>query len=352
VEPDLRGAILFNTNLQRATLHKAKLSKANIAGANFTEANLQEALLIRADLTIAKFSRANLSAANLLGANLRGAILYNTKLSQANLQEASLQGANLQGASLQGASLFGANLQAVNLDGANLAGANISGASLIGANFTQARMSRTIIADVDLHDAQNLDTVVHSGPSTIGIDTLYRSGGEIPEVFLRGCGVPDPMIEYARALVVAAKPIQYYSVFISYSSADEEVAKRLYADLQAAGVRCWFAPEDLKIGDSIFEGIDQAIRLHEKLLIILSAASMASRWVQREVRAAQVRELRDGRTVLFPVRIDETVRESSEGWAAELWAQRHIGDFCTWKEHDAYQRAFARLIKDLQATPG
>lgn len=157
------------------------------------------------------------------------------------------------------------------------------------------------------------------------------------------------MIEYAHALVAAERPIDYYSCFISYSSADEALAKRLHADLQAAGVRCWFAPEDLKIGDSIFEGIDQAIRLHEKLLIILSEASMGSRWVQHEVRAAQARELREGRTVLFPVRIDAAVQQSAAGWAAELWEQRHIGDFCAWKEHDAYQAAFARLLRDLKA---
>jgi hypothetical protein len=43
------------------------------------------------------------------------------------------------------------------------------------------------------------------------------------------------MIEYARSLVAAESPIDYYSVFISYSSQDEALAKRLYADLQAQG---------------------------------------------------------------------------------------------------------------------
>ena len=28
---------------------------------------------------------------------------------------------------------------------------------------------------------------------------------------------------------------------------------------------------------------------------------------------------------------------------------RHVGDFCQWKHHDAYQTAFQRLLRDLKA---
>jgi len=90
--------------------------------------------------------------------------------------------------------------------------------------------------------------VKHDGPSTLGIDTLYRSEGKIPEVFLRDVVVPDAFIEYVRSLT--AQPIQYYSCFISYSSKDKAFVKRLYADLQNNNVRCWYAPEDLKWGST------------------------------------------------------------------------------------------------------
>lgn len=92
----------------------------------------------------------------------------------------------------------------------------------------------------------------------------------------------------------------------------------------------------MKIGDGIFDGIDQGIRLHEKLLIILSESSLVSTWVAREVRAAQAREVRERQQVLFPIRLDDVVQQSEQGWSAELWDQRKIGDFCQWKGHDAY----------------
>jgi hypothetical protein len=68
---------------------------------------------------------------------------------------------------------------------------NLHGAHLIGANLDKAHIGSTIFAGVDLSTALGLETARHQSPSTIGIVTLYRSHGHIPEVFLRGVGVPD-----------------------------------------------------------------------------------------------------------------------------------------------------------------
>ena len=194
---------------------------------------------------------------------------------------------------------------------------------------------------------KGLDTVRHDGPSTIGIDTIYRSRGKIPEVFLKGAGVDDTFITYISSLI--GKPIEYYSCFISYSSKDEAFAKRLYADLQSHNVRCWFAPEDLKWGERIRTGIDEAIRLHDKLLLILSKQSVASGWVEHEVKTALAKERKEKRVVLFPVRLDKAVLESPFSWANEIRHERNIGDFTRWKNHDDYQNAFSRLLRDLKA---
>ena len=45
----------------------------------------------------------------------------------------------------------------------------------------------------------------------------------------------------------------------AYSSHDEVVAQHLHADLRNKGVRYWFAPEDLRIGDEFRCRIDQLI---------------------------------------------------------------------------------------------
>jgi hypothetical protein len=114
-------------------------------------------------------------------------------------------------------------------------------------------------------------------------------------------------------------------------------------------VRCWFAPEDLKWGERIRTGIDEAIRLHDKLLLVLSKSSVASGWVEREVKTALARERKENSTVLFPVRVDKAVFESPFDWATEIRHERNIGDFTRWKSHDTYQKAFTHLLRNLKA---
>src|SRR4029079_182253 len=115
-----------------------------------------------------------------------------------------------------------------------------------------------------------------------------------------GCGLPDTLIDYLPSLLNTA-PIQFCSCFISYSTANQNFANRLYADLQARGVRCWFAPHDMRGGKRIHDQVDEAIRVYDRLLLILSSESMSSRWVKTEIEKARDKEVRLNRNVLFPV---------------------------------------------------
>ena len=64
---------------------------------------------------------------------------------------------------------------------------------------------------------------------------------------------------------------------------------------------------------------------------------MTSAWVRKEVRTALAEEREQSRTVLFPVRVDDAVMDTTEQWADDIRRTRHIGDFTCRKEHDAYQ---------------
>ena len=232
---------------------------------------------------------------------------------------------------------------------ADLRHADLTDANLSGADLGAVWCWMTTFANVDLSKASGLDSVQHGGPSTIGIDTLFRSQGKIPEAFLRGCGVPETLIDSLPSIMVAMQPIQFYSCFISYSSKNQPFAERLYADLQGKGVRCWYAPEDLKIGEKIRVGIDESIRIHDKLLLVLSKYSVASDWVEKEVETAMEKERQQKRVVLFPIRLDDAVMKIETGWPADIRRSRNIGDFKKWKTHDTYQKAFERLLRDLKA---
>jgi hypothetical protein len=270
---------------------------------------------------------------DLSGADLHGSILFDANLINANLSSAILSGANLSRAILSGANLSSADLGKADLSGAGLGVTNLSYANLRGADLSSAHLQGAAFANVDLTGAIGLETCIHFGPSIIDLQTLQRSG-PLPLSFLRGVGLPDNFIEYLPSLLNQA--IQHYSCFISYSTKDQEFAERLHADLQDKGVRCWFAPHDLPIGAKTWDAIDEAIKLGDKLLLILSGNSIASDWVEDEVQKAFAEERDRKELVLFPVRIDDAVMKTPEPWARKLRDQRNVGDFRRWKDHDAY----------------
>jgi len=211
-----RGSRAWNEWRERDPSRRVDLSEADLSGADLTGAKLASA-----ESTGARLKRASLIGACLNRANLRGENLGDADLSSAELIESSLVLASLTGANLTRARLGGANLNDADLDSASLNSADLGG-------------------------ALGLESVKHLAPSALDHRTLLRSRS-LPLSFLRGRGLPDPLIDYLPSLL-DAEPIQFYSCFISYSTANEGFAKRLYADLQERGVRCWFAPHDIEGG--------------------------------------------------------------------------------------------------------
>jgi hypothetical protein len=304
----------------------------------------------------ADFRRCNLSGAKLTGTSLRGA-----DLSDANLFGAWLSACDLTKCSLYVADLTEADCHNTDFSGADLRRAYFIRTNLAGAVLNGARIRATTFVNLDFTGTNGLTAVEHNGPSGIGVDTIYRSKGKIPGVFLQGCGVPEEVIELARS--IERNPTEYYSCFISYSTKDQAFADRLFADLQAKGVRCWFAPHDIMGGRKIHEQIDEAIRVHDKLLLILSEHSMASEWVKTELAKALKREAAEKKRMLFPVALvpyDPAIKEwecfdgdRGKDSAREI-REYYIPDFSGWeRDNAAYQREFEKLVAALKsgATP-
>ena len=103
---------------------------------------------------------------------------------------------------MSGADLSGVILSYINLSGANLSRADLQDADLHGSDLNDDRISNTIFGNNDLSQTKGLKNVVHHGSSTIGLDTIYKSGGQIPRKFLHGCGVPDRFIPYNNNSIV------------------------------------------------------------------------------------------------------------------------------------------------------
>lgn len=360
IVPELAGADLSGLDLSGINLHIADLQSTILSGAHLRRADLRWTDLEGADLSLTDMRKAGLR-----NSNLRFADLYAANLDEADLNEARLNGAcvleaKLRGAHFETTDLTGANLSQANLQNASLYMADISEANFTqvhmfrtaffhvqarGTNFDRAIFSETILVNMDLSHCIGLDKGIYYGHSVIDHKTLMLSR-QLPISFLRGFGLADNMIEYLPSIL--GQPIEFYSCFISYSSKDRTFAERLHADLQAKGVRCWFAPHNMPIGAKILDTIDEAIRLRDKVLLVLSESAIASDWVEGEVTRALDEERECKHTILFPIRLDDAVLTTREPWARLLWGQRNIGNFTAWKEHDAYKMAFDQLLRDLQ----
>jgi hypothetical protein len=198
-------------------------------------------------------------------------------------------------------------------------------------------------------------------PSEISISTVYRSEGKIPASFLRKAGVPEPFIVEIKALVAAISPVEFYSVFISYSHMDKAFARRLHDTLQSKGVRCWLDEHQLLPGDDIYHEVDRGIRLWDKMLLCCSENSLKSWWVDNEIGTAFEKEqqlMRDRGAkvqVLVPLNVDGYLFSdkwnSKHGYQAQV-KRRLAADFTENVEGAKFDEQVERLIKALRADEG
>jgi uncharacterized protein YjbI with pentapeptide repeats len=321
--------------------------------------------ILTPDLSYCAITEMDLNQIDFSSANLRGCDLSHSGCADANFSAARLEDSNFSSAIVSGSDFRAASMRRTRASAANLKRAVLASADLRSAifretlldeaDFTSASIGGTVFADVSLRNVTGLETLRHRGPSTIGLDTIFRSHSKLPDGFLRGAGVPDNIIQYLKSLGGTA--FDFCSVFISYSTKDQDFADRLHADLQARGVRCWFAPHDIQGGRKIHEQIDEAIKLYDKLLLILSDASMNSHWVKTEIANARMQEEQHSRQMLFPITL--VPYERIRSWklfdgdtgidSAREIREYFVPDFSNWKNQEAYQQVFEKLVRDLKA---
>ncbi len=333
---DLSGANLTGAHLFRATMPRATLTGAQLGGCSLGRANLSHTTMIQAQMKAADLSYASLSYADLEGADLSGTDLTSTDLSWANLT----------GADLRGASLTATTLMMANLTGADLREARVVKSNMDSAVFLRARAGGTLFANCDMSSAIGLETLVHSAPSTIAVDTLSRSGGRIPRAFLRGAGVAEPLVAAQEAMTNERRT--YPTVLIVTCKGDAELAKQLREALRGEMIPTWILKADdedaLNSGDS---SLDFVVHFDRLALLCTDAAlenPLASRYFAELVRSSG----RGTGSPLAALGFGESFYERQDRLCNGL-RQGDALDFRGWSDAGERERAVAALVRLLTA---
>ena len=357
----LPSADLRHDDLSGADLTGVDLRMSDLSGANLTGAHLFRAIMPRANLTGAQLAGSSLGRANLPNATLRHAVLKGADLSYASLAYADLEGADLSGAdltatdlswaSLTNAILRGATLTTTSLIMANLTGADLRGARIIKSSLDSTILHRataggTLFSNCDLRAIIGLETMLHSAPSMVALDTLARSGGRIPRAFLKGAGVAEPLI--ASQDVMTSERRTFPSVLIVTSMADADLAERVRGGLANAQIPAWVLNADdedaLNTGEA---SLDHAV-YYDRLALLCTDAGLenplTSRFFAELVRMSKQVSAADlialGAGEVFYQRKDRLCNGLRDGLVIDLRGSDGAMDL---------ERALVSLVRELSA---
>jgi hypothetical protein len=349
-----------NPTAQEAAINLRRqgwLTDGSLQGVSLYGANLRHASLRGADLR-----GAIMSGVQLIGADLRSANLANTDMIDARLDNANLAGADLTDADLIASNLAGANLRNANLSGAAMSATDLRFALfqdtvLDEADLNNAKCDRTIFASVDLSSVRNLHSVLHLGRSDIGLDTFFRSHGQLPAAFLRGCGVPE--ILFAHLHEMTEVPAAYAPCFIRYSHPDRFLALKLYQVLQGHGVRGWLDEHKLRLVDELYGRHGRGIRPHDRVMLLLSEDSLQSGWLDKAVEEALAREEAraekgvEGPPLLHTLNTDGYLYsgECDSPYLTDM-QRRVVADFSEWRQQPAIIEQHIGAILDALRRDG
>lgn len=184
---------------------------------------------------------------------------------------------------------------------------------------------------------------------TVCVNPFCDWPGEHREEFEWGPYTPS-----AGPHIWPSKIHRYQSVFISYSTKDQDFTERIYDALSKGEIKCWYAPHEMRGGKTIREQVVQGIRQRERLLLILSESSMCSEWVHYEIAQAKARERSERRRILFPIslvpyeKIKQWELEDDEtpDLAKEV-RKYYIPDFSNWRDEKVFEIELEKLIEAL-----
>lgn len=340
-------------------LHKANLTEIKLSNADLHECDLSECDLSGAKLNAINMTRADMSHAILANTSLIDVDLSHVKLANALVMNTDLFRSKLSGTDSPNAHVILTELVLCDLDNANLSETDFLMTTFhycefLKTNFRNSRMSLGGFSSCDLSQCIGLETVKHTSPSSIGIETLISSFGGAGnrftpelETFFTDAGVPKQLLDGLPEILAEVK---YCSCFVCYGQPDLAFAERLVKDLRASGVSCWLYSMDSTPGKRVWGEITQRRREAEKMIVLCSAKSLIRDGVLKEIEE----QIDENPEKIVPISLDDTWRE--DGFVIRRGKREDLKTFlldrtyADFSDKSKYNDSLNRLLKGIKRT--
>lgn len=91
------------------------------------------------------------------------------------------------------------------------------------------------------------------------------------------------------------------SIFLSHCHSDKSFVNLLAMRLKCMGIETWVDTAVMRIGDSLIDKIQEGINSVDYLGVVLTPESVASKWVNQELKAALSQEILSQRVKVLPI---------------------------------------------------
>lgn len=99
-----------------------------------------------------------------------------------------------------------------------------------------------------------------------------------------------------------------YDIFLSYQHKDYEWVKRLVDALSEQGLSVWYDENEIKIGDSLIDRIEEGLRESAYVVSVITSDTARSNWAAAELGAILALQ-----KPLIPIVTDDTPLEGIPG---------------------------------------
>jgi hypothetical protein len=163
--------------------------------------------------------------------------------------------------------------------------------------------------DVELPWAYGGTAVSILNPVTwdTSLQEIVQSAKSIREVL---CIVHTSVESLLENVEIIKKPIKDLSpgkrrsAFISHSSHDKEMARKITRALEEKGFEPWLDEDKILVGQDFVEELDSALTEVDFVVVLLSPQFLEGPWAKREYKAALEREAKEGHVVILPVLLE------------------------------------------------